>query len=198
MRKRAEQVDETRRRIVEAAVRLHEELGPASTTVAAIAEAADVTRLTVYRHFPDDESLFAACSAQWEAQQRLPDVEAWDRIADPEERLRAGLEDLYRFYRDGETMLTSVHRDRAALPAGMRDGMTAQERGYRDTLSRPFPVSGPSRRLLRALTGHAVSFWTWRSLCVEQGLSNRQAVDAAAALILSAVRPSAGPSRRAR
>lgn len=187
MRKRAEQVDATRQRIVEATVRLHEERGPVGTTVSAIAELADVTRLTVYRHFPDDEALFAACSAHWHARQRLPDVEAWEQIADPEERLETGLRDLYRFFRDGERMLTQIYRDRPTLPQTVQAAITADEHAYRDTLVRPFGVSGPAGRLLRALAGHAVSFWTWRSLCVEQGLSDRQAVDAVVALVLSAV-----------
>ena len=54
MRKRAEQVDQTHQRIVEAAVHLHGTVGPAATTIAGIAEQAGVTRLTVYRHFPDE------------------------------------------------------------------------------------------------------------------------------------------------
>ena len=65
MRARQESVEQTRLRITEATMHLHETLGPAATTVSAIAEEAGVTRLTVYRHFPDDEALFAACSAHW-------------------------------------------------------------------------------------------------------------------------------------
>ena len=77
MRRRAEQVDRTRQRIVEATVELHGSVGPAATTIAAIAEAAGVTRLTVYRHFPDEDALFAARSAHWLARQQLPDPAAW-------------------------------------------------------------------------------------------------------------------------
>jgi AcrR family transcriptional regulator len=120
MQKRAEQMDETRQRIVESTVRLHGTLGPARTTIAAIARDAGVTRLTVYRHFPDDEAIFEACSAHWLAGQVLPDPVAWARIHDPVDRLRAGLSDLYRFYRDGEGMLTRVYRDRDAMPDGRR------------------------------------------------------------------------------
>jgi AcrR family transcriptional regulator len=39
---------------------LHESVGPRATTVSAIAEGAGVTRLTVYRHFPDELSLVSA------------------------------------------------------------------------------------------------------------------------------------------
>ena len=96
MRRRAEQVDQTRQRIVEATVELHGSVGPALTTIAAVAEAAGVTRLTVYRHFPDDAALFAACSAHWISRQQLPDPGAWSQIGDPAARLRAGLADLHR------------------------------------------------------------------------------------------------------
>src|SRR5918999_188498 len=73
MSRRAEGVAETRQRIVEATVELHGTVGPAASTIAAIAERAGVTRLTVYRHFPDDEALWAACSGHWLSQQDPPD-----------------------------------------------------------------------------------------------------------------------------
>src|SRR5262249_5879177 len=116
MRVRAEQVSQTRQRIVDAAVRLHGSVGPAATTIAAIADLPRVPRLTVYRHFPDDAALFGACSAHWLSQQQPPDPSAWSAISDPVARLRAGLADLYRFYRAGADMLTCVYRDVAALP----------------------------------------------------------------------------------
>ena len=59
LKRRAERQEETRRRIVAAAVELHTTLGPARTTVQAIAEQAGVTRPTVYAHFPDARSLAA-------------------------------------------------------------------------------------------------------------------------------------------
>ena len=89
MTTRADQVEQTRRRIVEAAVELHGTVGPANTTVAAIAERAGVTRLTVYRHFPDDDAMFAACTAHWSARQNMPDIDAWLAESDPVDRLRS-------------------------------------------------------------------------------------------------------------
>ena len=76
--KRAADEQRTRARIVDAAEALHGEVGPARTTIVAVAERAKVTRATVYRHFPDDESLFLACSGQWLSRQTLPNPEAWD------------------------------------------------------------------------------------------------------------------------
>ncbi|MGX7678352.1 TetR/AcrR family transcriptional regulator [Jatrophihabitans sp. DSM 45814] len=189
MSKRADDIAETRRRIVKAAVRLHGSIGPAATTISALAEEAGVTRLTVYRHFPDDESLFAACSAHWGADQVMPDPAAWGRIADPLERLRTALADLYRFYRSAEPMLTNVNRDRAALPTAIRKRNEATDVRYRDLLLQPFTVRGRARARLRAVLGHAVAFSTWRSLCVDQRLSDRDAAQAMTAMARATADP---------
>jgi AcrR family transcriptional regulator len=184
MTRRAEQVDETRQRIVEAAVEVHGTLGPSAGTISAIAERAGVTRLTVYRHFPDDAALFAACSAHWLAGQIPPNPDAWVAIDDPAQRLETGLADLYRFYRDGAQMLTNIYRDKAFVPASHRDGLDQRDAAFADLLAAPFTGTATQRRLIRALVGHATSFWTWRSLCVDQGLSSAQAVSAMSAMIL--------------
>ena len=196
MRKRAEQVDQTRQRIVEAAVHLHGTIGPAATTIAGIAEQAGVTRLTVYRHFPDEEALYLACSTHWMAQQVPPDPDAWAQIADPTDRLRAGLADLYRYYRQGQAMLTRTYRDKAALPESLQRAAEGIDRHYRDVLLEPLAgtCTRAQRRRLRAVLGHAVSFWTWRSLCLQGGLSDREAVEAMVTLALTtATRPSPAP-----
>jgi AcrR family transcriptional regulator len=185
MRKRAEDVIRTRARIVEATVQLHGTIGFAATTVAGIARQAGVTRLTVYRHFPEVEDLYAACKAHWADQQQRPNVDAWTRVADPAERLRVGLSDLYRFYRGGEAMLTFVDRDWEMLPDRTRRENEDTDARLRDTLLQPFGARGAQRRRLRAVLGHAVKFATWRSLCVDQGLTDREAVGVMAALALT-------------
>jgi AcrR family transcriptional regulator len=199
MRKRAEQVDQTHQRIVEAAVHLHGTVGPAATTIAGIAEQAGVTRLTVYRHFPDEVALYLACSSHWLAQRVPPDPDAWAKLADPADRLRAGLADLYRFYRQGAAMLTLGDRDKHALPPPIQQEVDRIDRHYRDVLVEPFAGSctRAQRRRLRAVVGHAVSFGTWRSLCLQHGLSDREAVEAMVTLALStATGPSAAPALR--
>jgi AcrR family transcriptional regulator len=194
MRRRAEQVDETRQRIVEAAVQLHGTVGPAATTIAAIAGLAGVTRLTVYRHFPDEDALVAACLAHWRSRQQLPDPGAWPQAGDPAARLRAGLADLYRFYRAGAGMLTCLHRDLAALPEAHQQGLRDQDTLLRDVLAAPF--GGGEHRRLRAVTGHAISFWTWRSLCLDHGLTDEEAVEAMTGMILATTpAPQAGPAQ---
>lgn len=192
MEKRAERVEETRQRIIEAAVKMHETVGPAATTIAGVAATAGVTRLTVYRHFPDQEALYAACSARWMAGQVMPDPGRWSAIGDPVDRLRAGLTDLYRYYREGEAMLARVYGEIAAMPEGMRKRLAEMEQGYRQALLAPFGAKGRKRHV-RAVVGHAMSFWTWRSLCRERGLSNRDAVEVMTLLALVVTNSGNGP-----
>ena len=54
---------------------LHQALGPAKTTISAIAERAGVQRLTVYRHFPDERALLSACSSHYVVANPPPDPE---------------------------------------------------------------------------------------------------------------------------
>ena len=134
MRKRAEQMDQVRQRIVDAAVALHGSIGPAYTTISAIAEEAGVTRMTVYRHFADEEAIFAACSAHWLSAQQPPDPDRWMGLTDSEQRLRAGLGEVYRFYREGAEMLARIHRDRDSIPPRHQAQMAARDAGLRDSL----------------------------------------------------------------
>lgn len=182
--KRAEGEQRTRARIVDAAEALHAEVGPARTTISAIAARAEVTRATVYRHFPDEESLFLACSGQWLSRQVLPDPDDWDAHDDPFAVLRAGLTDIYRYFRDGEAMLTSVLRDAAHVPPRITESGLAQERQWCQRLTRRLP--GRRRKTVQAAVAHAMSFATWRSLCVELRLSNAAAVDLMVAMTAAA------------
>src|SRR5213080_4398518 len=90
--KRAHKQEQTRLRIVEAAVELHCSVGPARTTVSQIAERAGVQRHTYYAHFPDERSLFLACSGLAMERDPLPDVERWLTVSAGGERVRVGLE----------------------------------------------------------------------------------------------------------
>src|SRR3954469_14503837 len=104
LKARAEAQEETRRRITEATVGLHLEVGPAQTTISEIAKRAGVQRLTVYNNFPDEASLLGACSAHYGAQRPPPDPGEWMAMEDPEERTRAALTALYGYYRETEAM----------------------------------------------------------------------------------------------
>lgn len=190
MTKRAENITETRQRIVEATVKLHSTIGLADASIAAIAEEAGVTRLTVYRHFPDLLGLYEACNDHWLSERKPPDPQMWGVIDDPEQRLRTGLTDLYRFYRDGARMLTWVHRDWHTIPEELQTRLEARDTGWRDLLVEPFDVTEPALHRLRAVLGHAVAFPTWQSLCQQNCLSNDEAVEAMAAFAFAVARPS--------
>ena len=177
---RARQEQETRRRITEATVELHREVGPANTTISAIAERAGVQRLTVYRHFPGDAELLGACSAHWRAAHPLPDPAPWAAIRDPEERLRTALAALYAYYRGDEEMIANVRRDAPALPALaaiVATGLPAYFEAVRELLVAGWGARGRRRELLRAALGHALDFDTWRSLERRQGLEPEDAID---------------------
>jgi AcrR family transcriptional regulator len=177
MRRRAEHVDQTRQRIVDAAVELHGTLGPAATTIAGVAEVAGVTRVTVYRHFPNDAALFEACSADWLSRQQLPNPSQWAGIADPRARVRAGLADIYRFYRAGADMLFRINRDIDVIPAARREVLRDRDRQLTGALVGKPTGPAAKRRRQRAAIDHAVSFWTWWSLCHQRGLTDKEAVD---------------------
>ncbi len=183
MVKRAEHVEETRRRIVAATVDLHGTVGPAHTTVSAIAEVAGVTRATVYRHFPDEGALYAACTAHWAGRQRMPDPTSWREILAPRDRAEAALADLYRFFSEAAPMLTLTTRDRAVLPDFVRRRNQRTTRAQIEALLEAWPPRHRTTRR-RALIGHAMSFETWRSLCVDLGLPQRDAVTTMARLVV--------------
>jgi AcrR family transcriptional regulator len=179
MKRRAELEAETRRRITASAADLHATLGPAHTSISAIAEHAGVRRSTVYRHFPDEAALFAACSAHWRAANPAPALAAWQEIDDPDARLRTALADLYAFYRRTEPMYENLHRDEKTMPT-VRSTFTAF-RSYlaagADVLMRGRGSRGAARKRVRAAIGHALAFPTWQSLAREQGLDDADAAE---------------------
>ena len=184
LNQRAESQTATRQRIVEATVDLHDSVGPARTTISAIAQRAGVQRVTVYRHFPDDRSLFEACSSHWTAQNPKPDPSAWERIADPEERLRVALTAIYSFFRSTEGMTANLIRDLPGSPVlqEVAEPLIQYWKTVREVLDCGWSSRGHRRRLVRAAVGHAVEFETWHSLTRREGLSDEDAVTAMVAL----------------
>ena len=180
LRQRAQSRAATRQRIVEATFQLHASVGPARTTISAIAERAGVQRLTVYRHFPDERSLFQACTSHSAAASPRPDPSGWVSVDDPEERLRIALGDIYAFFRRTEQLTTNVRRDLPLLPVLQEVASPVVEywETVRAVLDRGWKARGGRRRLVRAAVGHAVEFETWRSLARVEGLDDAEAADA--------------------
>jgi AcrR family transcriptional regulator len=198
MKRRAESQRQTRLRITESAVRLHGTLGPARTSMSAVAAQAGVRRSTLYRHFPDEEALFDACSAHWAAANPPPDLAAWALVEDPGERLTRALGELYAFYDRTGPMLENLFRDELTVPiVGER---FAAFRGYlsvaRDTLIDGRELRGATGRRTQAALGHAVAFSTWKSLVREQGLRVTAAVSLMATLVDAAGAPQPRSGRR--
>ena len=177
MSARARARDETRQRIVEATMRLHEEIGPRATTISAIAERAGVQRLTVYRHFPDETSVFQACTSHWLSLNPPPDPAGWRSIPEGPERLSAALAAFYEYYGATHRMWSAAHRDAADVPA-LREPMAtfaAFVASVADALADGFRAgSGPAPLALVTLR-HALTFQTWTDL-EAAGLDTRSKV----------------------
>jgi AcrR family transcriptional regulator len=176
-KRRAVQHDETRSRIIEAAIELHQTIGPAATTVTDVAERAGVGRVTVYRHFPDEPALARACSGLYFERHPFPDPKSWQTIEDPVERLRAALRETYDYHEATASMIGHVLADARDHPV-MSPYHAHWERAV-DVLAAPFRERGRKRALLRAGLALSLSFDSWRSLVREQGLSRDQAIDVA-------------------
>src|SRR5450759_877598 len=202
MRRRAEQVDQTRERITEAAARLHTTVGPAHSSIAAIAEEAGVTRLTVYRHFADLDALFEACRAHWSARNPRPDARAWLAIPDLEERARRAFGELYGWYRDHADELYPIYRDAAAMPLSAQQATEAGNRMLADALVAGRAGGGSAGdntepdaegRLLRAVARHLERAPRPEVHEVGQGLDDREVATFAVRLLTAVV---AGRHRR--
>jgi AcrR family transcriptional regulator len=188
---KSEQKSATRRRIVEATVELHSTIGPARTTISAVADRAGVPRLTVYRHFPDQRELDLACSALIMAREPLPDPGVWTADT-PSERLRNGLEELYRYYSRNEGLLANVLRDAEVL-ATTREmvelRLTPGLARIRDALVAELPVAKDRRRELVAAAELAIDFATWRTLVRRRRLGRRRAAELMTRLVIAAAAP---------
>jgi AcrR family transcriptional regulator len=200
LKRRAERQQETRLRILEAAVELHSTIGPSRTTVKAIAERAGVTRPTVYAHFPDDRSLLQACSGLVRETVPPPDPTAWRTVSDPGDRLQTALRDLYDYYERLEPLLENVQRDAAAMP------LVAEMNGYRvryledirDLLLETWPTRGGARARVRRAIGHALEFRTWQSLVRLQRCRTSEAIQLMLAFVRAAASNDAGATKKPR
>jgi AcrR family transcriptional regulator len=190
LKKRAREMAETRLRITEAAIELHGTVGPSRTTLSAVAERAGVERRTLYRHFPNEADLFAACSTHYFAANPWPDLGAWRVIRDPQQRLERALDELYAYYERTEPMLSNVLRD-AELVDLARDAVTPLHAYLDDAaevLAAGRQARGRRRQLLRGALRHALAFSTWHSLSTS-GIGRSDAAKLTTALVEAAAVP---------
>jgi AcrR family transcriptional regulator len=180
LKARAESQERTRQRIAAAASELHAEVGPAETTVAEIARRAGVSRLTVYKHFPDNAALYPACSAHYLAEHPLPDFEAALAPAEPVARLRSLLNAIYAgWYRESAGMMRNLQRDRRLDPAleeFMRANSDAALGGLADAVTAGFELGADRAARVRSMIRLALDFWTWDRLAAE-GMGDEDAAE---------------------
>jgi AcrR family transcriptional regulator len=184
LKKRARQMDETRRRITDAAIELHGTVGPSRTTLSAVAERAGVERRTLYRHFPNEADLFAACSADYFAANPWPDLDAWRAVRDPRERLERALGELYAYYERTGPMFGNVLRDAEVVDFARAavEPLNAYLDEAAETLIAGRGARGRRRQLVMGALRHALSFSTWRSLAAN-GIARADAVRLSAAMV---------------
>jgi AcrR family transcriptional regulator len=185
LKARAESQRETRDRIARVTAELHEEKGVARTTVAEIARRAGVTRLTVYNHFPDLSELLPACAAHYARVHPAPDLGSALAQADPGERVRGALAQLYGWYRETEPMYGKLFSDRASVPEldqFMEQHIDRMQAELADDLAAAFGLRGRRADRTGALIRLALDFWTWRRLS-RDGLDDKAAADVMAAAI---------------
>jgi AcrR family transcriptional regulator len=186
-RERARTHEQTRQRIVNALIELHETVGAAQTTVVEVARRAGVGRMTVYNHFSTEAEMVAACTSHWIELHPPPDVEAWRRTAEPRERLERALEELYAYYRETRAMWSTAYRD-AQLVESLGEIMDTTwfpllDRAV-EVLGAGWGMRGRQRRRLAGALRLAVDFPTWRTL-TEQGLDDGDAAAVAAGFVES-------------
>lgn len=181
LKQRAESQEATRERIVGAAMELHGEIGPRATSISAIAERAGVQRLTVYRHFPTEADVFAACSSHFLGLNPAPDPASWQTETDPLQRIRGALSAFYAYYTKTGYMWARVLADENSVPAlaGPMGDYRQMIVGVAEDLAGPFR-SGRRKRQLAATLEHALFFPTWADLD-SRGLNDRDKT----ALVLS-------------
>ena len=184
MGKRAAAVDETRRRIVEATMSLHDEQGVAATSWDQIAERAGVGVGTVYRHFPSYDELLPACGAPTLARLAPPEPASapalFEGAADMGERLRRLVDEVFGIYERGAVVVELIRRERD-VHLNVAEAEEVIERSIdalvREAL-RPLGSDVATRRTVRAL----VDVGTWRAL-ERSGHSPRAARDAVTELL---------------
>jgi len=141
-----------------------------------------VQRSTVYRHFPDDEALFGACTSHWFARHPWPRAEAWRSEPDAAARLERGLRELYRYYDDNEQMMSNSFRDIDVMPPFVGELLRAQLENTYSVLMEAWP--DPHDHRVGIATRHALDLSTWQSLA-SSGSSTAQAAALMATMVAS-------------
>jgi len=184
MRRRSSVVEQTRQRIVDATVDLHNEKGVIGTSMQDIAERAGVALATVYRHFPSIEDLVPACGHRNMELNPLPTEAILDELHTGEECVPVAVEALYTHYERGRRPYEVGRAESVTLPvmARLMDEVAAHVAALVTAATRPFE---PDAKRLGLAIG-LCDFGVWRSL-IRAGLSTDEAATFTARFIVAAL-----------
>ena len=133
LERRAENAEQTRRRIVEATQALHSEQGIYATSMTQIAERAGVSVGTVYHHFPTYQDAVAACGRRTAEMAPFPTGQALVGMAGRQDRVRHMAREIFGFYQR-LPMFERVRSERWGMPP--IQAYVAQEESNRIALTR--------------------------------------------------------------
>jgi AcrR family transcriptional regulator len=195
MTRRAQAVDATRRRIVDATVAAHRDLGIQATSWEEIARRAGVGVGTVYRHFRTLDELLPACGELVTTTLALPaedDVPAlFDGTRSTHARVERLVGEVFAIYERGAAFIENARRERKELPQ--------LERWHRefaavlDTLTRTALAPIDTDEDAIAVTRALIDLSTWKAF-KDQGLSPERTVETVAGLIECSLRSGSPPS----
>jgi AcrR family transcriptional regulator len=156
LKQRAENAEETRRRIIDATFLLHVENGIAATTMKQIAERAGVGIGTVYHHFPVLEDTVAACAHHVEQSMPMPTEAVFSGIAPMKDRVLRLASALFGYFDRVSFEIVLADQDKIPL---LRQ-FAAAEQEQRIELTRaalaPFAIDRDLIRIVAALLDVAV------------------------------------------
>jgi AcrR family transcriptional regulator len=172
MTRRAAANEETRRRIVDAAIALHAEKGVLGTSWPDIARRADVALGTVYRYFPGLDQLVPACTSENALRVKPPTPSILTGLIRPQERIGRFVEELFAFYARSAPWAPRAGVDRQDLPV-LNTILSRREAALKALVEETL---GPLRRRRHALDAALAltDFGVWRSL-TRSGLSSQAA-----------------------
>jgi AcrR family transcriptional regulator len=164
MRKRAEALERTRERILQATMQVHDEKGVAPATFSDIAKRAGLGQATISRHFATIGDLVQACGMHvWvEMQPPTPDAApaVFAGIETTHERLEKLVAEVDAFYRRGALRLGLASRDRELVPQ-LHGFLCAVEAGVEALVREALAMAGePERAVKVAIT--LMSFPVWQ------------------------------------
>ena len=184
--KRAQALEDTRRRIVDATFQLHNEKGILNTSMQDIAGRADVAIRTVYHHFPTVNDLVNGCAGHVIQLLNPPTPAIFDGLTTLESRVQRLTRELFAMYERGALQLETARCQANEVPA--LANFVRNEAAMRESLVREaFRPFSPRPRAVREVTA-LTDFYVWKSL-TQQDISTHQAADTVSRLLVALTGP---------